>query len=83
MSILKGFDSPNYDAYIYDDYETDDEAVRSDYEYKNNYEYDEDHEDELICCDHEDILPTVVREKNLEKCEDKRGFKCVRQDVSH
>ena len=37
----------------------------------------------MTCCLHSDILPIVVKEHGIEACEDKLGFRCVRQDVSY
>lgn len=40
-------------------------------------------EEDLLCCDHKDILPEVIEETGLIACSDKLGFKCIPQAVSH
>ena len=82
------YDTPDYDAYVYNDYVSSEDEVRqdnSDEEYGNYGDY-EDYANvdtgDQICCEHKDILPTVIKERDILSCEEKAGFKCVPQDVS-
>ena len=84
------YDRPDYSDDTYEDYnsgfsnrQTEEEEYGGAIDYYD-YESDEnsDYDNELTCCLHSEILPDVVKEEGIEKCNDKFGFRCVRQDVS-